>query len=471
MWRVSGQIAVAVAAAVVAVGESAGCTGDRGGPGATAGYGDGGIGERVAEKPVTCGQQDLTCDGIDDDCDGRTDDDFIPRGDVIKCVGGRQCRATDATCDGVDDDCDGRTDDDYPARVPTCPDGCPAARTTCSGGIEAVPCQPCVRWPAVAGGWMFFLNAYDFDVAAGKMCLVPLVPTAGPVGGIACTTTAGGNSSRFTVLETPAGFTDGCDTIKCGNRVALDAAGGIWAARPGGVYRATDAGSLVRIADKPPSCATAITAIEIAGDALGPRLLVICGPAGGSVASVGTVHELDLSQTLWLDHNFKAATFGASPSRGFDLFLGIPPESGSAEMYFARFDMIRGVPLPIGRIGSGSAGKVGGIYMSASGPFAGGFTQWTGKEIAPVSDFTAPLAVENAYLGRFARLAAAGTGRPAALPYKVVEGGGDAIGGPSPDGQVDVLWILNETLRVESYNLGPIPDGVAGPLDYGPVTR
>jgi hypothetical protein len=433
MRQVSRLIAATAAAAVVVAGTPLGCSGERARSGAAV-QTTSDAGHSARGKPTGCRQRDTTCDGVDDDCDGQRDEDYV-------------------------------------SRVPTCSDGCPTARTSCAGGAESVPCQTCVAWPAVPGGWMFFLNAYDFDVAAGKLCLVPLVPAAGPSGGIACTTTARGNSSPFMVLETPAGFTDGCDTIKCGNRVALQAGGRVWAARHDGLYRAPDAGPLLRVTGKPPNCPTGITALEIAGPDTAPRPFVICGPEGGSVASIGGVHEFVPTEERWIDHAFKANTFGASPSRGFEIFFGAPPVSASTEMYFVRLEGMGSLPLYVGRIGSGAGGQVGGIYMSASGPFPGGFNQWTGSEILPVSDFTAPLAVENPYLGRFQRLAAAGTGRPSAFPYKVVEGGGDASGGPSPDGLVDVVWILNETLRVESYNLGPIPDGASGPIDQPPLTR
>ena len=462
---------IAAATMMTAGGLSLDCAGTRSDLAAPVGHLDGGFTEHAADKPAACAQIDTTCDGIDDDCDGEIDEDFVPRGAIIKCVDGRACVANDVTCDNVDDDCDGKVDDDYVARIPSCADGCPTARTSCRLGVESTPCGTCGSWPAVAGGWLFYLNAYDFDVAAGKMCLVPLVPTAGPVGGVACTINARGNASEFTVVDVPVGFTDGCDTIKCGNRVTLEADGRVWAARPDGVYRANDTGTLVRVADKPINCETGITAIDIAGSGGEPRPFVICGPTAGAVAAVGRVYELDVSQNFWFDRGFKANTLGASPSRGFDMFFGAPPISESVEMYFVRWDVGLALPRYIGRIGSGSGGQVGGIYMSASGPFVGGFYQWTGTEIVPVSDLTTPLAVENSLLGRYARLAAPGTGHPAAFPYKVVEGGGDGLGGPSPDGQVDVLWILNETLRVESYNLGAIPSGVVGPLDHAPLTR
>jgi hypothetical protein len=384
------------------------------------------------------------------------------------------CLSLDSSCDGVDDDCDGMVDDDYVPRVPDCPAGqCPAAATSCTGGVEAVACRACVVPARVEGNWLFYHHAVDFDVAAGKLCFIPSVAGAGPLGGVTCTMSPGGPEALYVPVPTPPEFSEGCGIDHCNSRVSLDARGRIWGTRPDTVYAATDAGPLVRIAGKPPGCESegvGITAIEVTGPTdADPRVrpFVICSAIGGSVASMGSVHELVPAENRWIDLGFSANAISASPSRDHEVFVGAPAPTGGVG-YF-RFGAGGALDF-LGRIGSGIYAVVGGVYMAAQAPFSGGVSQWNGTEIVAASDFTLPLPMEDRYFGRYRRLATAGTSTPFALPYKLVEGGGPGVGGPSPPGFVDVMWILNETWRVQAYNLAPVPDGAAGPLDQVPLT-
>src|SRR5262245_46107596 len=282
------------------------------------------------------------------------------------------CRTLDTTCDGVDDDCDGTADDDYVPRLPECLTGqCAAGATTCVRGAETVACRACAVPQAVPGSWRFYHHAVDFDVSGDKLCFIPSVAGAGPLGGVTCTSSPGGADSVFVPLATPEGFTEGCGIDYCTARVSLDARGRVWASRPDGVFTEDDGGALVRIADPPPDCneGSAITAIEVAGPTPSdPRVrpFVICGDAGGSVASQGEVYELVREEGRWIDLGFSAGSMAASPSRGHQMFFGGPAPTGGPGFFRLADD---GTLEPLGRIGSGIYGQVGGIYVAAQAPF------------------------------------------------------------------------------------------------------
>jgi hypothetical protein len=370
---------------------------------------------------------------------------------------------TETKCDGQDGDCDGSYDENYTQRTLCTLCGTP---TSCVAGREVLPeCQAeCTRAPAFETTWLQYLNAWDFDVAADKMCMLHAVAIPGTqLGNVVCTTQGGGGNSQFIQVPAPAEFASTCnngtcvshcDTLSCSSHVSLDPFGRVWATTPAGIWTTRGDGTLHLVAPKPAGCAS-IRQIELAGPAdrnyLGPtaRPFVSC--------SDDSLFEFVPETGAWISHAQAAWSLGASPRAGFELFFNGPTSNGTP-MFFGMNpdDSLRYLWLL-----NDETDSVGGAYVMFGAAANAEIRQWTGATLEPVADLANPLEFPHIADGKYGRLHARLTDAGGS-PLKIAEGGGLGVGGPSPSGTTDVLWILNDSFRVYSYNVAPVSADVTG---------
>jgi hypothetical protein len=382
-------------------------------------------------------------------------------------------------CDGQDGDCDGVYDENWTPRVLCTLCGSPTTCPMTSGGKEVRPAcaAECNMAPKFETEWLQYLNAWDFDVAADKLCMLPAVAISGtPLGHVTCTTDGrGGIDSQFIPVPAPPEFaqtcTNGtcvnhCDTDGCVNHVSLDPLGRVWATTPAGVWATQGDSALRLIAPKPPGCSS-ISQIELVGQAdrayFGPtaRPFVRCNT---------TVFELVPDTGQWITHPQRAWSLGASPRNAFELFFNGPGETQGTPLYFGMKPDSSYRPL---WILVDAEDRVGGAYVMGGEVSQGLIRQWNGSTLDPVPDLSNPLAFPHITDGKYDNLLAIPTSGETGAPLKIAEGGGLGVGGPSPAGKTDVLWILNNSFRVYSYNLAPVPPDVTGSFrgnDRLPIT-
>lgn len=121
---------------------------------------------------------------------------------------------------------------------------------------------------------------------------------------------------------------------------------------------------------------------------------------------------------------------------------------------------------------NGAEDAVGGAYVMFGAAANAEIWQWSGAALEPVADLSNPLQFPHITEGKYGRLHARLTDIGGS-PIKIAEGGGLGVGGPSPAGTTDVLWILNDSFRVYSYNLALVPGDVTGAFrgdDRLPIT-
>ncbi len=392
-------------------------------------------------------------------------------------------------CDGVDNDCDSLVDEDFGTSAdtwtidehgtipfPPC-DACPAP-ATCLGGVVrptacSAACEPAPAFPSTNlehADWSFVVNAFDFDVAADKMCFVVALDGFGPVPGIACTTAVGvAGGFAADIMDVPQEYLDG---VK--QRVSLDPLGRVWGTNGSSVFAQTEGLTMVNVAAKPATC-TLIDEIELVGPAdrqfqgLTARPFVRCGSA---------LFELDPTNGTYTKFAFPVFSLGASPSNGFDMFFSGPATGGGRVLAELGPD---GSLTALAALGAGNAtAEIGGVYIVGNG-YAGGapiipgndpgaISQWNGTLIEPVADLLHPLAIPTLAEGKYPTLSAVTTndGDPAtSFPaMKIAEGGGAGMGGPSPPGTTDIVWVLNNTARLYAYYLPAVPPEVLGSLGF-----
>ena len=405
-------------------------------------------------------------------------------------------------CDGADNDCDGQIDEDFVGEFAefTC-NFCPlGSASQCVDGQRIASCSnECAPAESFAE-WQNYLAAYDFDVAADKLCIIDALgvsvdANSGPpdivdangaflctAARVACNTDAGGLNGRYEVLPAPADFSSQC----AGNQyVAMDPNGRVWAATLNAVYMQKrlhenpSLPDLVRIANKPDEC-TGITQLEVVGqptlDYFGPSSIafIVCGER---------VFQLDtrnLSFPQWIARNERISpsffsyslSIGASP-RDFDLYYLSPFNGASA------LTRLNTIPHTLAQ--TNLPGLVGGVYVYGLGgtggvTFPNGFRiqQWNGTALEDVSALGRPLptAFQGPVLGRYDKLVPTTTDEGGII-RKIVEGGGVGIGGPSPRNTADALWILNDTARIYSYNVQldrALANQRLTPADNPPIT-
>lgn len=378
--------------------------------------------------------------------------------------------STETLCDGFDNDCDGVADQNFTPSY-----GCQAcsAPSTCSNGKETFPAciAECNRGPVVPGEWQLYINAWDFDVANDKLCMMPAVAAGGTLGNPICTIQANGNNSQFIEVPAPQEFRQDCtvtpcknycDTTQCQSRISLDANGRVWATNPLGVWTTQGDNMLHLVAAKPPGCST-IEQIELFGatdrNYFGPtaRPLVRCGTS---------LYELVPGEARYIAQAPVTLSMGASPMNGFDLFLNVRAPNATTSLVRMRADNGTSTLWPLSQTDT-----IGGVFVVSGPNFNSTVRQWSGVSVETVADLTQPLqspGFEGRYPWLYARLTEAG-----GAIKKVEEGGGLGVGGPSPMNTTDVLWILNDTYRIYSYNLAQIPSDLPGILrgdDRIPVT-
>ncbi|HYJ10678.1 MAG TPA: hypothetical protein VEX18_16765, partial [Polyangiaceae bacterium] len=379
-------------------------------------------------------------------------------------------------CDGKDNDCDDLIDEDYGSTPESWGSGviqcayCAVPGTCANGQVTPTACaQDCQPAPAIPvgnttdSGWQQFGFAFDFDVADDKLCYVIPLPGFGVVGQIACTQQLGSDGD---LIDAPAEFFNGG-----GQGVSLDPLGRVWAtgANASAIYAQINSPALQFVANKPTGC-DSIAQIELVGPAdrdffgLTARPFISCGN--------GKVFELTPSTGSFIQHAFNSSSLGASPSSGFELFFKTSAPAGG--QMIARADAANNVTA-LGSIGAGDqTALVGGVYIVGN-DYAGGppvvpsndpgeISQWNGSAIEPVADLLAPLDAPVLGDGKYGVLSAYtlndGDPRVTFPAHKVVEGGGVGVGGPSPPGLTDVVWVLSNTFRIYGYHLPPIPDHI-----------
>ncbi len=391
-------------------------------------------------------------------------------------------------CDNVDNDCDGLVDEDFgtapdrwdndddgePPFVPC--DACPAPASCVGGVVSPTACaNACIAAPGVpyvqGSGWSFVVNAYDFDVAADKLCFVVALASFGPVRSVACTKSAG------TAGNFPADFMEFPQGASEMNDVSLDPNGRVWAANGASVFAQTTDLTMVKVADKPAAAAgcTTIDQIELVGPAA--RQYQGASSARPFVRCGSSAFELDPNTGTYTKFSAPVFTFGASPSNNFDMFFSTPSMGTRALARLNGGQSLQGLAL-LGA-GAGTA-QVGGVYIVGNG-YAGGppvipsndpgaISQWNGSIIEPVADLLSPFEVPNLAEGKYPTLSATTTNdgdSATKFPHmKVVEGGGPGIGGPSPKGLTDVVWELNNTARLYAYYLPAVGQNVKDSLGF-----
>jgi hypothetical protein len=370
-------------------------------------------------------------------------------------------------CDGEDNDCDGLVDEDYVPPPPTC--GLCTTPNACVDGTEIKPCGDiCSPAVMVPSEWFFYNNAWDFDVANDRLCVIQ---ATAPIGHITCTDDASA-SPQYVEVPTPSEFQDTCNASSCSNFLSMDPIGGIFAASPRGIYASQGGADLVRIAALPDDC-DRLLQIEQAGPAdrayFGrprARPFVLCG---SGVGQPSVTYELVPEENRWIRYGAAAASMGSAPSRAFETFLAIADTQGTG--YYrastpGSVERLLSMPEP-----SASMASVGGVYVMprTTTPF---IRQWNGTNFEGVADLGAPFSVPGPGVGYYPALAPPFTdSAPDAPPRKIVEGGGLGVGGPSTQGKTDVLWVLNGTFRIYAYELAPVSEYVKlAEDDHVPLT-
>jgi hypothetical protein len=207
------------------------------------------------------------------------------------------------------------------------------------------------------------------------------------------------------------------------------------------------------VTEKPAACAS-VDQIEL----VGPADRDYFGPTARPFIRCGTnLFELIPGESRWISHTQPAWSMGASPRNTFGLFLNAPfsPTNDKPFLYIMNPDNTFLNPWIL----RDPEDKVGGAFvMFHADPFAE-IWQWTGTMLKPVADLSKPLSVPLLDRGKYDVLNAFQTD-PGGQPMKIAEGGGLKIGGPSRAGFTDVLWILNDSFRIYSYEVGEIPAAV-----------
>jgi hypothetical protein len=431
---------------------------------------------------------DADCDGVIDGC--------VPEPYAISFHD--DIAADDSLCDGKDNDCNGLVDENYYPWNSTLCSACKLP-VPCINGKTVDPCEEvCKPAPTptdLDAGWMQPAFVYDFDVGGDTLCYAPALVSFGTIGTIICSNQIG-NAGSFPTRDigTPDFLTD-CFPVDDPNtakdetapcrlaRLSVDPNGRAWASASTGVF-AQVGEKLQRVAAFPASCSW-ISRLELVGPA--DRSFQGAPTARPFALCSGGLFELDLATLTWQSRGVSTRYAGTSPSKGFDLFANIANTSGRALAELNAASQ----PTYLATLGAGGLdAAVGGIFAIGN-DFTGGrpiipydpardpglISQWTGSALAKVADVTRPRADPTTALGSYEFLSAPTTVDDAPdLTFdhqKIVEGGGAGVGGPSPAGTNDVVWVLTNTSRLYVYNLPPITQNIRDALkgdDSLPVT-